>query len=329
MSRILTGSTSVRKEKRDRVNSLIAKYNFRPNAMARALTETRTKLLGMVMTDTGNPYYNSVYSACSNEAYQRGYVTMLMNTFSRPEMEISALTKLVEQRADAIILCGGRVDLQEQDPAFTRLLETTLETTPVIVGSRSCHERVYGVAVDHEGSVDLAFDYLAALGHRHFGFFYTGSEFYGTQLKLSRFRQNMARLGLPVREEWLIPVKSYDCPSGWEGIDRLLSLPELPTALLGMNDMVTAGMLQGLLAHGVRVPEDISLMGFDDTFITNITSPQLTAVDYDYGEYARLLVDTALGAIEGREMPVNQLVPLSLSIKKSCAPPPHAWRTRA
>ena len=93
--------------------------------------------------------------------------------------------------------------------------------------------------------------------------------------------------------------------------------------------MVTAGMLQGLLAHGVRVPEDISLMGFDDTFITNITSPQLTAVDYDYGEYARLLVDTALGAIEGREMPVNQLVPLSLSIKKSCAPPPHAWRKRA
>lgn len=96
VSRILTGSTSVRQEKRDRVNKLIEKYNFSPNAMARALSETRTKVIGMVMADTSNPYYNSVFAACGNEAYQRGYVTMLFNTYSRAEMEVSALTKLRE-----------------------------------------------------------------------------------------------------------------------------------------------------------------------------------------------------------------------------------------
>ena len=86
VSRILTGSTSVSREKRERVTQLIEQYNFRPNAMARALTETRTKLIGMVIADTINPFYTSVYAACGNDAYQRGYVTMLLNTYSTPEM---------------------------------------------------------------------------------------------------------------------------------------------------------------------------------------------------------------------------------------------------
>ena len=319
VSRILTGSTSVRQEKRDRVNKLIEKYNFSPNAMARALTETRTKVIGMVMADTGNPYYNSVFAACGNEAYKRGYVTMLFNTYSRPEMEVAALTKLREQRVDAIIICGGRIDLAQPDPAFTQLLETTLETTPVIVGSRSPMARIPGVAVDHKGSVDLAVDYLVRLGHRDIGFVYTGMQYYGTQEKVERFRRAMADAGLPIREEWLIDVAGYDSMSGRAGIDQLMACKERPTALLGMNDMVTAGMLQGLLDHGVRVPEDISLLGFDDTYITTLTTPQLTAVDYDYGEYARMLIDAAIAAIEDAECPRDQLVPPSLSVKKSCA----------
>ena len=319
VSRILTGNTSVRQEKRDRVNKLIEKYNFSPNAMARALTETRTKVIGMVMADTGNPYYNSVFAACGNEAYKRGYVTMLFNTYSRPEMEVSALTKLREQRVDAIIICGGRIDLAEPDPEYIQLLENTLRSTPIVVGSRSPMEKIHGVAVDHKGSVDIAVEYLIGLGHKEIGFVYTGMQYYGTQEKVERFRQAMAKAGLPVREEWMIDVPGYDCVSGRAGIDKLMACPSKPTALLGLNDMITAGMLQGLLDHGVRVPEDISLMGFDDTYITTISSPQLTAVDYDYNEFARMLIDAAIASIEEENFPQDQLVPPSLSVKKSCA----------
>lgn len=321
VSRILTGSTAVRQEKRDKVNRLIEKYSFRPNAMARALTETRTKVIGMLLADTGNPYYNSIFAACGNEACKRGYVTMLLNTYSRPDMEESGLTKLREQRVDAIIICGGRIDLAEPDPAFMQLLETTLETTPIVAGSRSPMKRIPGVAVDHKGSVDLALEYLIAQGHREIGFVFAGQRYYGTQEKLERFREGMERANLPVREEWLIGVPGYDCESGRAGIDQLMLCPERPTALLGINDMVTAGMLQGLLDHGVRIPEDISLMGFDDTYITTITTPQLTAVDYDYNEYARMLIDAAIAVIEGRDYPRNQLIPPSLSVKKSCSAP--------
>lgn len=321
VSRILTGNTSVSQEKRERVTQLIEQYNFRPNAMARALTETRTRLIGMVMADTINPYFTSVYAACGNDAYRRGYVTMLLNTSSTPEMEVSALTKLREQRADAIIICGGRIDLYQQDPAFIRLLENTLKSTPIVVCTKSPDPRIQGISVDHQGVMDMAMDYLLSLGHRDIGFVYTGTPFIGTCLRLSQFRKRMAQAGLPVREEWLIHVDHYDCESGAQGIEQLMALPHRPTALLGMNDMVSAGMLQGLLAHGVRVPEDISVMTFDDTFITAITTPRLTAVGCDYHEYARMLVDAAVGAIEGRTMPRDQMIRPVLSVKESCAPP--------
>lgn len=319
VSRILKGSSVVSEEKVGRVSELIQKYNFHPSAVARALSETRTKMIGMVMADTGNPYYSSIYSACCDEAYKRGYIPMLLSTQSCPEMEVSALTKLAEQRADAIILCGGRVDLIEPDQAFTRLLMSIRETTHIILGSRSHYERIYGLSVDHKASMNMAMDYLVKLGHRDIGFIYTGTQYYGTKEKLERFRGEMESYGLSVHEEWMIQVPGYDCGSGREGIERLLTLPKQPTALLGINDMVTAGMLQGLLAHGLHVPENYSLLSFDDTYITTLTAPQLTAVNYDYNQYAKMLIETAIDAMEEKSLPMNRYVVPTLTIRNSCA----------
>ena len=122
VSRILTGATAVSPGKRERVMALIEKYQFRPNALARALTENRSRLIGMVVADSGNPYYISVFTAIENEAFKRGYATLMMNTHSTPAFEIAMLTKLRELQPDAIIVCGGRIDLEEPDPAFISLL---------------------------------------------------------------------------------------------------------------------------------------------------------------------------------------------------------------
>lgn len=319
VSRILNGSGTVREEKRLRVQQLIDKYNFHPNAMARALSDAQTRVIGMMLADVGNPYYNSLFTACVNAAYQRGYATMMFNTLSRAELEDAAMARLREQRADAMIILGGRIDLEEPDPAFEHQLDMALETMPIVSASRSLRPNICGVAVDHPGSMDVAMDYLLRLGHREIGFVYTGAQFYGTREKLDRFRQRMTAAGLMVNEDWLIPVPGYDSPSGREGIERLMALDRRPTALLGLNDVIAVGMLQGLLAHGVKVPQEMSLIGFDDTFITNVMTPQLTAVGYDYDEYAALLMDAVISAVEGREAPRNQLVTPRLFEKQSCA----------
>ncbi len=321
VSRILTGRAKVSDDKYNRVKALIDKYNYSPNAMARGLSATRSRVMGMVLADAGNPYYNSVFSACVDEAYRRGYSVMMYNTLSRAELEDEALAKLLEQRVDAIVITGGRIDLAEPDPAFTRLIEKSKAATPIVVASKSRWEDIYGVAIDHERSMDIAMAYLLGLGHRDIGFCYAGPQYYGTVEKLARFRACLASAGLAPREEWLIHVPGYDCESGREAIHRLMDMEKKPTALLGLNDVIAAGMLQGLLDYGVRIPEDVSLMSFDDTFITQITSPHLTAVRYDYRAFAAMLVDAALAAATGEKRPMNQLATPELSVRQSCAEP--------
>ncbi len=319
VSRILTGTAAVRPEKRERVMQLIEEYDFHPNALARALTVTKSGLIGMIMADSVNPYYASLFSACENEAFSRGYSVLLMCTESRPENESRMIRKVQELRADAVIICGGRIDLNEPDPLFLRELSSLRESTRVIVGSRAPGGGIPGVAVDHRASMDAALRYLIRLGHRKIGFIYTGPENYGTVERLDQFRKGLAAAGLPCREDWLVQVKSYNIPSGMEGVEKLMALPELPTALLGMNDLVTAGILRGLIAHGLRVPEDISLLGFDDTFVSDITSPRLSSVSYDYANFARLLMDAALE--EKEDQPEYRLIPVFLTERESCAPP--------
>lgn len=319
VSRILTGSTGVRSEKRERVAQLMEKYNFHPNAHARALTETHSHLVGMVVADSGNPYYTSLFAACENEAYRRGYATLLMNSYSRPDFEVSMLTKLRELRPDAMIICGGRVDLQEMDEAFLRLVSSAKEATRLVVGSHSPMPGIPGVAVDHKASVDLAVRFLVRLGHRDIGFIYTGTPYYGTRERLDRFRELLTELRLPLREEWIIHVPDYDIPSGMIGVEKLMRLDRRPTALLGMNDMVSAGILRALHIRKIRVPEDISLLGFDDTFVSSITTPQLTSVSYDYREFASMLMDAAFMPLE--EVPREQLIPVFMTERASCCPP--------
>ena len=321
VSRILNGTAAVKTEKRERVMKLIEKYDYHPNAMARALTESRSHLIGMVVAHSGNSYYNSLFAACESEAYRRGYVTMLMNTHSQPSFERSTLARLCELRAEAAIICGGSIDREPPDGDFLTLLKRVRGKMRVAVGSRSPMDGIPGIMVDHAASMDMAVRYLAKLGHRKISYVYTGSQYIGTQERLTQFRETMKSLSLTVREEWMIQVPDYDISSGAEGIEKLLSLPEQPTAMLGMNDMVTAGMLQGLLNHGFNVPEDYSLLGFDDTFVAGITTPRFSSIGYDYHNYASLLLDAALGDEPEFDRPITRRVPVYLKERESCGRP--------
>lgn len=321
VSRILTGNASVSKEKRERVNALIEKYNFRPNAMARALSETRSKLIGMICADTDNPYYARLFTACEERAYKKGYSFVLINFFSNPEMERDALFKLQEQRVDAIVICGGQIDLTEPNPEFMDTLKTILKTIPIITGSQTTYENLYNVSVDHKASVDRALEHLISLGHKDIAFLYTGKQFQGTKARLERFIEQMNAYGLPVCEEWLIEVPDYSMDSGRDGVNHLLSLEHKPTALISINDLITIGALKELTKQGVRVPEDISLVSFDNTFMTTLTTPEITSIGYDYSLFGEAVVEAVMNAVERTKPPYTRLMEPILASRNSCAKP--------
>ena len=139
--------------------------------------------------------------------------------------------------------------------------------------------------------------------------------------RLRTFRKVMAELGLEVREDWLVEGADYGMESGIESIRAMMSGSDRPTAVLGMNDMVSAGILQGLQGMGLRVPEDVSVMGFDDTYISGITTPKLTSVGYNYEAYASLLLDACLFEGDMEAYPENQRIPVFITERNSCAAP--------
>jgi len=322
VSRVLTGSAAVRPDKAAKVRTLIKKYNFRPNPMARALSETRSKIIGMLCADVSNPYYASVFAASERAAYNREYTLVSFTTMSDPDQEMRFLDKLSELRAEAVIICGGRMDLAHADEGYASKIRSVAKETPIIVAGKCSFGECYQVCIDFPYAMELALKHILAFGHEQIAFLSGTEKYFITGEKLGAFRRGMAAAGVPVREELIVDTGKYDIESGVIGMDALFTRGVRPTAVIAINDQVAAGAIQSIGSHGLRVPEDISVIGFDGTFLTDAISPKLTSVANDYPAYGEMLVQAAVAAIEKREAPRLQLHRPALAIKNSCAKPP-------
>lgn len=316
VSRILTGSTTVSEEKRQKVQKLIEKYDFRPNAMARGLTVSSSKTIGMLVPDAQNPYYNSVFSSCCNAAYEKGYSMLLLNTFSDPAREKEALAKLIEQRVDAVIISGGRCDLAVQGPLSEESLRLISNRCRVVITSYSNYPEFAGICIDHRGCLDLAVDHLISLGHRDIGFVYAGPEYIGTKWKLDRLKEKLESYGLPFRKEWMIESRTYAHRGGRSAAHTIAELDQRPTAVIALNDVLAAGLLQGFHEVRIDVPGKISVIGFDNAYLTDITSPSITSVGYDYDAFGAMVVDYAVGE-HAQDQGINLLIPGELVCRDS------------
>ena len=133
VSRVLTNSANVRKEKKEKVLALIEKYNFKPNALAKGLADTKTRTIGVLAADIRNPYYASLFVACENAARAVNYTVVLCNSLGEMTKEIELLGKLQEQKVDAIIQFGGRVDDLVSNEEYVELINQVMTTIPVVV----------------------------------------------------------------------------------------------------------------------------------------------------------------------------------------------------
>lgn len=318
VSRILSNSPGVKQEKRDRVKALVEKYNFKPSALARGLSETHSKVIGMLCPDVRNPFYANMFIECERAAYEHGYTLVLNNTFAQEPLEVAFMEKLGEQRVEAMILCGGVIDWQPLPPQYREALERFAARLPLVVAGRVELANCYQVYIDQTEATRLAVRHLATLGHQRIAFLHGYRHIYQTQEKLRAFRAVLAELKLPLREEYLVDAGEFDEQGGLLGMNRLLSLSEPPTAVIATNDLMAAGALQAVLRLGYAVPGDFSIIGFDDSIITDLTEPHISSVHYDYAAYGQTLIDTALAAIAGEPCARETVVSVSLTVKDSC-----------
>lgn len=320
VSRVLTNNAGVKADKREAVQSIIAKYNFRPNALARSLSETRRKVIGIIMADVRNPYYANLFVACEQAARKAGYSLLLENSLGQQEIEEAQLVLMEEQRVDAIILVGGRADDLHSNEAFVEKVNQVSNSIPVILTGKLDGTSCYQVRINAIQTMDLVMEHLISLGHRDIAIIGGWDSVASSFEKRKRYKQILAKYQLPCHSEYYETFGGYDYETGYRMMKKLLQLDNIPTAVIGINDSASVGAMNCIQEHGLKIPDDISVVGYDNTFMCNMMTPKLTSVDYNYEIFAEKLIGTVEGIYNSTPLPPLQLIESTLIVRDSCGP---------
>ncbi len=327
VSRVLTNNANVSKAKKEKVQSLIEKYNFKPNALAKGLSDTQSKVIGIIAADVRNSYYAEVFIACENAAREQGYTVLLSNAFGNMEREMQHLDMMRQQRVDAMIQLGGSVDAVVSYPEYIGKVQQIMPAIPVVVTGKLDGTECYEVQIDFDKATDFLMEYLFGLGHERIALVGGRYNVLGTYSKRQRYEELLERHGISYREEYVV-AGSYDYESGYIGMNQILALPDVPTAVITINDYVASGVVRSAVEHGYRIPQDISVVSYDNTQIAELLTPRLTSIDYDYENFGRMLVNTAIAASKGIQVPMHQKMSPRLVVRESSGPQQEASNER-
>ncbi|MFG1709594.1 LacI family DNA-binding transcriptional regulator [Nonomuraea sp. M3C6] len=281
VSRVLNGARTVDPAMVARVLTAVRELGYRPNAVARNLRRSRTTLWAVIISDIGNPFFTATVRGIEDVAQQAGYSVVLCNTDEDPAKEETYVAAaLSEQMAGVIIASSGSVK------AAKSLLESPI---PVVAIDRELPRgAVDTVVVDNEAGARTATEHLLGAGYQRIACI-TGPEGVSTaDLRLRGYAGALSGQPLVVRTD-------FREQGGYDAMASLLSSPERPDAVFVANNLMTVGALRCLAEHGVDVPGEMGLVGFDEIPWADLVRPSLTTVTqptYELGRMAaRLLVD--------------------------------------
>ena len=310
VSLVMNNSPKVSDAKRTAVLEAAEELGYRPNLHARNLAQQRTKTFGIIINDIHNPFFAEVVFGIETAADEYGFSVLILNGGRDPERERRAVETHLQFQVEALILVGTRLD----DEA---LLRASHVTPTVIVASGPDHPGVDTITTDDTIGAALAVDHLVSLGHADIVHL-DGGDNISSRPRSHGYEQAMRAAGLEPRI-----LRAGDGESDAEGaVVQLVEDDSIPTAIFAFNDLVAAGALDVLGSAGLRVPADVSVVGYDNTFIAELNHMSLTAVNQPRRKMGELAVRTMLERIEdGRTEPTNLDLSPTLAVRGSTAPP--------
>ena len=316
VSRVLTGSARVSPKREKEIRRIINKYGFQPNAMAQSLHDGRTRLIGLITGDIRNPFFAEACYACEVAAKKKGYQIMLRNIFDGTT-EKDSLSMFAAHRVEAIIQLGGCTDHITGNAAYVQLIRRAAK--PFVSMGKLDGADIYTCSIDYSACMDLAFTYLHRLGHERIALLGGRLSQFSTYDKWTKYIYLLGTHDIPFRPDY-VQESGYSFDNGFEGMERLLALDVRPTAVIAITDQVAAGAIAALGSQELRCPQDISIIGQDNTFLSYITSPSLTSIAYNYEKLGEELVSIALKVIAKEDVPRETILTPSLVQRESCAP---------
>jgi DNA-binding LacI/PurR family transcriptional regulator len=311
VSLVMRGSPRVSEEKREAVLRAADELRYRPNAVARSLVSQRSFLIGVMLSDLHNPFFVEVVDGIEAEALSAQY-RALFNTGGRTAKgESVAIETLLQLRTDGVILASPVLPARE-------IRNAAATTRVVLVARPSRWPDVDSVANDDRAGARMAVEHLIELGHRVIAHI-DGGKGAGATARRAGYRDAMRRQGF---DDDLVVPGAYTEEGGAAGV-RLLSRGARPTAIFAANDLAAIGALHTLEEKGLRVPDDISLVGYDNTSLAALGHINLTTIDQPRREMGAMAVRLLLNRLDKRQTKARHvLVQPSLVVRGTTAPPP-------
>ncbi|SFE94897.1 LacI family DNA-binding transcriptional regulator [Paracidovorax wautersii] len=306
VSHVLNGTRHVSAAGRARVEEAIRTLGYVPSAIARSLKRNNTRTLGMLIPNSSNPYFAEIVHAVEDRAFGAGYNVILCNTNDEPHRQGSYLQVLAERRIDGLIVVSTGHDATLPTQLAGLTVPTVLVDREIAIGEQP------GDMVEtahHQGGL-LATRHLLSLGHRRIACIGGQEGLAPSEQRIAGWRAALAEAGASVLagSEALLWHGHFTSQGGYEAMHALLRSPVPPTAVFVCNDLMAMGALCAAHERGLRVPEALSLVGFDDIELAAFTSPPLTTVAQPKQRIGALAVDMLMERIEGRRQAARQVM---------------------
>lgn len=323
VSRVVNQNGYVSQETRDKVLEVVKAMNYRRNGLARSLKRQRTDTIGLVLGDISNPYATELARMVRQVASTRGYNVFICISEHSAEEDIAAFEALSSHSVDGIIVAT------RANSAGNECLRSLAESgVPlVVIGRDFQHKAVDYIAADNFTGGFEATQHLIDLGHKRIGFIGATLAFGKNLKRLQGYLEALSKHDIEVDERLITGHKDAlsDAPGysteemGYEGMKRLLSLPNRPTAVFARNDFTAIGAMTAIKESGLQIPHDIAIVGFDDIPLATHTSPPLTTVRQPMRIQGQLAAELLLQRIEkGEALPrTERILNCELIIRES------------
>jgi LacI family transcriptional regulator len=309
VSRILNGTAAVSSAKKDLVHAAIAKLGFVPNPVARGLAGGRTFSIGVVTQAIDSPFYGAALRGIEETLLPLGYSPLFVSGQWQHAVESRCMEVLKSRRVDGIIVMSGRMTDKE--------LKTHAKTLPLVVTGRTLKATgLVALKFDNVEGARLATQHLIALGHRHIACIAGDPQFPDAVERLQGYRIALQEAGIAYQRE-LVVSGAFQELSGLQAVDELLAKRAKFTAIFAANDQMALGAVLGLRRHALRVPEDVSLIGFDDLPSSMYSNPPLSTVHQSAFELGQLAALAMLQLLAAEPLSVEVPQPRLIS-RESC-----------
>ncbi len=315
VSRALSDSPLISETTRQNVKEVAQRLGYERNELARGLVKGSSGAVGLVVPDITNPFFSDIAQGVGEVAHRFGYGVMLCDTAGEANRESDYIRLLRRKRVDGLILTSATIN----DPYLKDLAKTR---TPFILVSRLCRSvDAPHVVVDDRVGARLAVEHLINLGHRHIGFIGGPADVQSSRDRMVGYREALQEHGLAEKEKWM-GFSDFTQAAGRKAGRQMLSLPERPSAIFAANDMIALGVLEVAEEMGFLIPDDLSLVGYNDISYASLPRIQMTTVAQPTFEMGKIATEWLLSVLSMEEiLPLHRTLEPHLVARSTTARP--------